>query len=598
MKNYKIYIIAIVAVGIGLLIGKLVFTNDNNTSVQAEVLHEAHSDAEIWTCSMHPQIRQEEPGACPICGMDLIPAMQSTSEEEVGFQMTANAVKLANIQTTVIGNSSSSNKSLLKLNGTIKANETKSASLVSHLPGRIEQLFVSYTGEQVNQGQKIATIYSPELITAQKELLEAQKIQDISPNLIVAAKNKLKYWKIGDQVIKSILDSGTVRETFTIYAEHTGVVSQKRVSVGDYLSTGEVLFDIQNLSNLWVLFDVYENDLPKVREGSVISFTTPVSNRKYNAKITFVNPVINPSTRAATIRTEVMNVNGKLKPDMFVTGELAIYNNADKLIVPKSAVLWTGERSVVYVKVPNTTIPSFEYREIEQGEVTPNGYYVLSGLNHGEEVVTNGAFVIDASSQLNNEISMMNKNIELKNASLTNSLPDYTSTTPEEFKQQLTALAQTYIVLKDAFVDSDVKKIHQTAPSLLEKLELVNMKLVDGTAHLFWMEQLTAIQFHTNNMIKLNNIEDQRSQFVFLSDAIINAIKAFGIVDDTFYVQNCPMADNNEGANWLSKNQKINNPYFGEAMMTCGSVQETIDDNYRNASLSETAKPQHGAHIH
>ena len=599
MKKYKIYMVAIFALAIGLLLGWFMF-NNNTQPVQKQSEHNSNqAKSEIWTCSMHPQIRQNEPGDCPICGMDLIPASQAISDNEIGFQMTADAIQLANIQTSIIGNNGATEGSTLKLNGRIQANETKSASLVTHISGRIEKLDVSYTGEQVNKGQKIATIYSPELITAQKELLEAQKIQDISPGLLTAAKNKLKYWNIGEQVIQDILTSGAIRETFNIYADHSGVVKQKRVSVGDYLSTGEVLFDVQNLYTLWALFDVYENNLSQVKIGRTIFFTTPSApNKRFKAKITFVNPVIDPNTRVATIRAEVSNTTGKLKPEMFVTGELQTSQKSDNLTVPKSAVLWTGQRSVIYVKIPNTDIPSFEYREIEIADATASGYAVVSGLQYGEEVVTNGAFVIDASSQLNNQVSMMNKNVMVKNAIHSNHLPDYTNTTPQIFKEQLTELAGTYLLLKDALVESDQQKAVENANDILIKAEKVDMSLVKDKAHIYWMEQLKAIQSHGKKIGESEDIEEQRKQFDFLSQALIKSLKVFGVEGDTFYVQHCPMANDNTGADWLSKHEKILNPYFGEKMLTCGTVQDTIDINFKNPPMQEQSSVQVNLHNH
>jgi Cu(I)/Ag(I) efflux system membrane fusion protein len=588
MKKYKIYIVAILALAIGLLIGWLLFKNGTQPVQEHSEPSSNQTESEIWTCSMHPQIRQNEPGDCPICGMDLIPASQGSSDNEIGFQMTADAIKLANIQTTIIGNADAYEGATLKLNGKIQANETKSASLVTHIPGRIEKLYVSYTGEQVNKGQKIATIYSPELITAQKELLEAKKIQDISPGLLTAAKNKLKYWKIGEQVIQDILTSGTIRENFNIYADHSGVVNQKRVSVGDYRSTGEVLFDVQNLYSLWALFDVYENDLSQVKIGRNIYFTTPSAlNKRFKAKITFVNPVIDPNTRAATIRAEVSNTTGKLKPEMFITGELQTSKKSDNLTVPKSAVLWTGQRSVVYVKIPDTDIPSFEYREIEIADATASGYAVVSGLAYGEEVVTNGAFVIDASAQLNNQVSMMNKNVMAKNAVHSTHLPDYTNTTPQIFKEQLTAIASTYLLLKDALVASDQQKAAENVNDILDNTEKVDMSLVKDKAHIYWMEQLKAIQAHGKKIGESEDIEEQRKQFDFLSQALIKSLKVFGVEGDTFYVQHCPMANDNDGAAWLSNHEKILNPYFGEKMLTCGTVQDTIDINFKNPPMQE-----------
>jgi Cu(I)/Ag(I) efflux system membrane fusion protein len=598
MRNYNHYVLGIVALAIGLFIGYFIFSPKDSMETPA-ILQEEASTEEIWTCSMHPQIRQSEPGNCPICGMDLIPATSSEGTNEFGFQMTEEAVQLANIQTTIIGPSASNEENQLHLNGKIQADETQAASLVSHIPGRIEKLFISFKGERVDQGQKIATIYSPELITAQKELLEAQKISDISPGLLDAAKNKLKYWKIHEQVIDEILNTGLIRENFNIYAEHSGIVAQRRVSVGDYLSTGEVLFDIQDLNSVWALFDVYESDLSKIRIGSYIFFTTPsILNKTFKAKITFIDPVINSNTRVTNIRAEVNNTSHKLKPEMFIKGKLHVSKNNTTISVPKTAVLWTGQRSVVYIKNPNATIPSFEYREIELGQSTGSAYAVSSGLDVGEEVVTNGAFIIDASSQLNNQVSMMNKNVMAKNTQHTSHLPDFTSTTPQAFKQQLNNLVMSYLPLKDALVASDVKETINHASASLSAAAEVDMTIVKGEPHIFWMEQLKAIQSHGSAITNSQDIEEQRKQFDFLSQALIKSIKVFGVDHDTFYVQHCPMANDNDGAAWLSAQMKILNPYFGEKMLTCGSIQDTIDKYFKNPPMQQQPNQAQTLHSH
>jgi membrane fusion protein, copper/silver efflux system len=338
--NRNTIFIALATLLAGILAGYFLFGNrqpgDGNTVKEHSEVH-TEEDHQIYTCSMHPQIRQNEPGTCPICGMDLIPLDESAQgSNPLVFQMTEDAVKLANIQTTIVGASQAASTDRLKLNGKIQADETTASSIVTHIPGRIEQLYISYTGEEIKKGQKIATIYSPDLITAQKELLEAGKIASHNPALLEATINKLKYWKIDSTTIAGILSQKEIRQYFDIYSDHGGVVKNRKVAVGDYLMTGEVLFDIQNLDKLWVLFDVYEEDLSKIKIGSRIQFTTPsLPAQTFRSSISFINPVIDPKTRVATIRAEINNQNRKLKPEMFITGELiSTQTTNDRLTIP------------------------------------------------------------------------------------------------------------------------------------------------------------------------------------------------------------------------------------------------------------------------
>ncbi len=575
-------------------------TPDTQTAQKPSNDAPTSQEEEIWTCSMHPQIRQAEPGECPICGMDLILLDANTSSDPLVLEMTVEAAKLANIQTTVLGDHEGAGEKLIRLSGKIQEDERLASSQVAHVPGRIEKLFVSFTGEQVRRGQKLATVYSPELITAQQELLEAIKLRDVSPGLVEAARNKLKFWKISQSVIDRIEQRGSIRETFNIYADADGIVSKRRVAVGDYVKVGEPLFDLMNLNNVWVLFDAYEEDLANIRLGDRIEFTTPsVPNHTFRTRVTFIDPVMNPTTRVAYVRTEMNNSQGHLKPEMFVTGILKKKRHGkSKLTVPKSAVLWTGKRSVVYVKKPDTVIPSFEFREIEIGDALGDIFEVVAGLELGEEVVTYGAFSIDAAAQLNNQTSMMNKNVMLKGADHTEHLPDYTDQTPQAFKIQLADVAESYIPMKDAFVATNTQDAAQSAQKVLDQIAQVDMNLIKGPAHIYWMDQLKAMKAHIEKITSLDDIEEQRKQFDFFSEALIKSVKVFGIPKDKYYVQHCPMANDNQGADWISKEKAIKNPYFGEKMLTCGITQDSITKDFKNPPMEQASLPRTTGHNH
>lgn len=603
-NNLKIIIAFLIALGIGLGAGYLIFGGKQVIHDMPVENHEGHvvqtsGEAEIWTCSMHPQIRQNEPGLCPICEMDLIPLEANTSNDPLVLQMTEEAVKLSNIETSVVGQEVAQTDKVIQLTGKVQADERLASSQVAHVPGRIEKLYVTFTGEQVKKGQKLADIYSPDLITAQRELLEAIKIQAVNPSLVEAARNKLRFWKIGESTIQSIEETGAIQETFTLYAEETGIVTNRRVSVGDYLKQGEPLFDLMNLRKVWVLFDAYEEDLANIKVGDRIEFTAAaIPNKIFKARITFIDPIINPSTRVAAVRTEVSNGNGLLKPEMFVNGALKHKVASKKqFTVPKSAVLWTGKRSVVYTKVPDMDVPSFKFKEVELGEAIGDSYQVISGLEVGEEVVTYGSFTIDAAAQLNNQASMMNKNVQQKKEE-SNGTPNFQVATPSEFKQQMNALANEYIHLKDAFVATDAATAATAAKKVVAQLEKVDMGLVKGDAHLYWMEQLNALMSHSTKITEMDDVEAQRKQFGFLSDALINAIEAFGTEGKALYVQHCPMAFNNQGGDWLALEEQIQNPYFGDKMMKCGIVKKDLSIPIIKETITPSSNAGHQGHRH
>ncbi|MCB9290729.1 MAG: efflux RND transporter periplasmic adaptor subunit [Lewinellaceae bacterium] len=582
MNNWKIFLSIIITAVISLGAGYLLFGGKTAEPAGQEEGHQhpaaAEQEAEIWTCSMHPQIRQNEPGNCPICGMELIPLSEaSSSNNPLVMEMTPEAVKLANVQTIAVGNANGANTKTISLTGKVKTDERLVSSQVAHVPGRIEQLFVTFTGEEVRKGQRLATIYSPELATTQRELIEALKWKDSQPQLLEAARNKLRNWKVPEATIEEIESSKEVKTNVTIYADQSGVVLKRRVSVGDYLKEGGVLFDIASLGRVWLLFDAYEEDLAEIRVGDVVSYTVPaIPGRTFSARISFIDPVIDPQARIAALRAEVSNPGGLLKPEMFLRGTITSKAGGEKgaLSVPKTAVLWTGPRSVVYVEIPGATVPSYEFREVTLGDAAGGEYIVKEGLEAGERVVVNGAFVIDAAAQLNNMASMMNRNV--RQTGMAETVPDYTAGTPEAFRKQLMSVIDNYLLLKNAFVDSDPGQAGQRAEQVLMAIDKVDMGLLKGNAHMFWMEKMGALQAHGNAIRKSEDIEEQRKQFSFFTNALVETITAFGTEGSTLYLQHCPMAFDNEGADWLSTEEAISNPYYGEKMLKCGSVKETF----------------------
>jgi Cu(I)/Ag(I) efflux system membrane fusion protein len=394
---------------LGFFIGWLVFHPSQKTEEKHDQSAEV-AQGTIWTCAMHPQIRMDHPGKCPICGMELIQlAISSTkSIDPSAIQLSKEAAELANVLTSVVTRHKPVKE--VRLYGKVQADEKLLQSQVAHVPGRIDKLNVNFTGETVARGQVLAEIYSPELITAQEELLETAKTKQTQPELYEASKEKLRQWKVTDDQIEKVVNSGVVWNEFEVVSNTSGTVIARLVSVGDHVAEGSELFKIADLSKVWVMFDAYESDLPFLNIGEKVTFSLQaIPGKDFSGNIIFIDPVIDPVTRVAKVRIETSNESGKLKPEMFATGIVSTTLNEyrNNMVIPKSAVLWTGKRSIVYVKQPGDE-PIFKLREIGLGPMLGNSFVVTDGLAEGEEIVTNGTFSVDASAQLEGKPSMMN----------------------------------------------------------------------------------------------------------------------------------------------------------------------------------------------
>jgi Cu(I)/Ag(I) efflux system membrane fusion protein len=343
--------------------------------------------------------------------MELIPLAKSdtSSIDPDAIHLSKEAAELANVLTSKVTKQKSVKE--VRLYGKVQADERLFQSQTAYVPGRIERLYINFTGESVVKGQVLAEIYSPELINAQQELLETVKTKQLQPELYEASKEKLRQLKLTDEQIAEIENSGVVQNNYEVVSNTAGTVTDRKVNTGDHVSQGTVLLEIADLSKVWVMFDAYESDLQFLHKGEKLSFTLQaLPGIDFTGNIIFIDPVIDPVTRVAKVRVETGNQSGKLKPEMFATGivssTLAEYR--DNVVIPKSAVLWTGKRSVVYVKQPGSDEPVFKIREVELGPMLGESYVIINGLSEGDEVVTNGTFSVDAAAQLEGKPSMMN----------------------------------------------------------------------------------------------------------------------------------------------------------------------------------------------
>ncbi|MDX1828688.1 MAG: efflux RND transporter periplasmic adaptor subunit [Lutibacter sp.] len=599
MKKYKNYGIGIGILIIGIILGNL-FSDGNSKPIHNEKEHVYVQDSvtKLWTCAMHPQIKLNKPGNCPICGMELIPLDNSNSVKDKiasnEIVLTPEAIQLANIQTSVVEKGNAVKE--IHLLGKVKPDERRLYSQVSHIPGRIEKLYVNFTGEKVFKGQKIVRIYSPDLISAQKELFEAIRSRKIYPQLYTASRNKLKLWKLSDNQINAIEKSGKVQDQIDILSDYSGYVMKKNVELGDHVKAGTNLYDIANLNSVWVMFEAYEADIPWIHNGDLVNFTiNAIPGKAFKGKITYIDPFVSSTTRIAQVRVELKNTNHKLLPEMYANGTISakLTNVENAIIIPKSAVLWTGKRSVVYVKAPHKKTISFVYREIILGQDMGDFYIVKKGLKQGEIIATNGVFRIDASSQLIGQKSMMNptgskgniggmtgmdmgdsdkKKVKMSDVEMKNKIMINKSKIDPEFQKQLGEVVNQYIKLKDALFNDDFDKAKMKTKKVKEALNNVDMLLLLGDVHNEWMKDLKTLTQQIASILSAENIENQRNNFGKFSITLGNIIDKFGVQNSNkyIYLEYCSM----KNQYWLSFEKTIKNPFYGKVMASCGEVKK------------------------
>jgi Cu(I)/Ag(I) efflux system membrane fusion protein len=570
MKKYISYIVILI---VGLILGQFLFGDSTNN----EANHNHNEELVVnqnWTCSMHPQIMQAEAGDCPICGMDLIPAKISAEGLKANqFKLSENAMALANIQTIKIGNVVSDTSHMINLSGKIVVNSDETATQPAHFEGRIDKLFITSIGQRVKKGDVIAEIYSPDLVVAQQELIAAYKTKNEMPALYKSVRKKFKFWKIKDKQLSEIEKTEKVKMRFAIYSHVTGTVTDISVDTGAHIMDGHPIFKVSNLNTVWAEFDVYEKQLSFIKKGLLVDVTTNQNpNTKIPAIISFVDPILDTKTRTVVVRVALKNNKANLKPGMFVKGEVALRSGKNSAItVPKTAVLWTGKRSLVYVKVPNRSI--FEMRSIELGVSKGRFYEVVSGVEIGEEIVVNGTFTVDAAAQLQGKKSMMTKVADTSEKKVVIEKLNV----DVNFQSQLQKVVASYLELKNEFVLSKIENTTEIISKMDAALKNVDMKLLKKpTAHSIWLDLSKEIKSSISIMKSSVGIKTQRIAFIQLSSVMIKTVKTFGI-NKKIYNQFCPMANNDTGANWLSYQENIKNPYFGDAMLTCGNVEETIN---------------------
>lgn len=565
----------------------------------------------LYTCSMHPQIRSTDPGgSCPICGMALVKVPQDAGDhgaiaDSASLVLSPRAIALTSIRTepAIYGSATAT----LRLPGRIEVDESRRHLVSARVSGRIEKLHVNTPGALIRRGDHLADIYSPELLAAQEEFLQAARMRSQGipgTSGYRAARDKLRLLGIADADLDAIEKSGKTRDTMPVIAFGEGRVQSINVIEGQYLQTGDSLFQIADLGTVWAVLEAYESDLDFLETGDEVEIVTALHRAQtFKGKISFIDPWVDNSMRTAGVRVILENPDDLLKPGVLVHASVQA-EREPAVLIPATAPLLTGNKALVYVQ-DRDVVGRFSAREVTLGQRLGEHYPVISGLETGELVVVQGALRIDSELQIRGRPSMMaplgggapahdhgdasaasqpgkGNTHKLENSPVTSPLTPHTVSQKAGHEprqesinaalvEELEPLFEAYHQAQQSLADDQLADWQNATARMQESalqiqwpdfLRKVSGQLQEGRVHLQ----------HINSLDRAGEVFYQHSQAMM-------TMARMGLASGRWFVAFCPMASagDGNGAHWLQRDDRLSNPYFGQSMLRCGDMQETLE---------------------
>ena len=602
----------------------------------------------VYTCPMHPQIRQPNPGRCPICSMplELATADAGGTQDQYAVTIAPAARRLANIQTAPMEKRPV--EKAIESIGRLAIDESRQATISAYVAGRIERLFADYTGVQVAKGDHLAVVYSPQLYSAQVEYLESQRtlaamdstalaaVRRSQERLAAGARQRLTELGMTDEQLSQLERSQEAESRITIYAPSGGTVIEKLVVEGQYVEVGEPIYRIADLSTVWLLLQLFPDDASLVRFGQRVEVTVQsLQGQSFQGRVAFVNPVVDQRTRTVDVRVELLNEQGLLRPGDYASAQLVVplgesgqvydadlagkwispmhpqiirdqpgqcpicgmdlvstreYGYSDTpvpqpevLVVPRRAVLMTGNTSLVYVE---TEPGRFEIRPITLGSLLRDEAVILAGVEAGEQVAVNGNFLIDSQMQLAGKPSLIDPQRAVAAISPADEplaiAVDESQPVANDTGRQLEQLYTAYFAIVSALAadglpsEAEVSAVERSAAQLAES-EALEPPLREHAAN---------IAKHVAHLHH-RSLDEARQQFKSVSrDVLLLAAAARGEEATQPVIHYwCSMVPGG-GGDWLQASGPPTNPYRGSQMLRCVQHEKALEPPHAHGSVT------------
>jgi Cu(I)/Ag(I) efflux system membrane fusion protein len=495
----------------------------------------------------------------------------------------------------------------VRLLGLVEPNESTLKTITVWTGGRIDRLHVNTTGQHVAVGQVIATLYSPEVLAAHQDLIVAKRqverlagghesARAAAGQALDAARSRLRLLGLPEDELRDMERHERPTTAVRVRSPFAGTVLERIATEGVYVATGAPLFRVANLSSLWLQLDAYEADLPNLKLNQAVSVNVRGLDERFEGEVTFIEPTLDPTKRTAKVRVVVDSKKGKLRPGMFA--EAVVQGTAPAseppLVVPASAPLFTGQRALVYVELPNMPAPTYEPRVVRLGPRLGEVYPVVAGLEEGERIVTRGAFALDADLQIRGGASMMSHDGAVQSAAGT----ALALSAPQRSK--LAPVVQAYLVVQRALAADDLAQAKRGAAKLEEAAKAVRFTSPAEVVPV-WRELSARLVADASRLAAAPSIEASRSAFEALSAGTVQLLAQLGNpLEQSLSVAFCSMAFGSRGASWVQAGTNIDNAYFGASMRSCGEVEQKVAPGSLLTAQPRgvTASPQPPSHDH